>query len=67
MCGRGLSASGTKLAFRSTDTATVPSSMYLTVIDFDEEMGLVIGRGMGGLRRAALYLMIKIRPPNNAP
>ena len=52
---------------RSTETATVPSSIYLTARDFDVVIGPVIGRGIEGLSKVPLYLMMKIRPPKKAP
>ena len=51
--------------FRFILTATVPSSIYFTFSE--EELQRGPGRGMGGLRKAPLNLMMKISPPKKAP
>ena len=59
--------SGTKLVFKSMLTATVPSSTYLTFSDLDFEIGPIVFLGMGGLKKAPLNFMIKIKPPKKVP
>ena len=58
---------GIKHVFRLILTAKLPSSTNFTDFDSDLEIGPRVFLGIGGLRKAPLYLTIKIIPPKCAP
>ena len=64
--GRGrVSGSSIRQVLRLMLTATDPSSIYFTFSA--EEFLKERGRGIGGLRKAPLNLIMKIKPPRKAP
>ena len=62
-----ITGSGVRQVLRLIEIATAPSSTYLIFSDFDLVIGPIVFLGIGGLMKAPLYLIIKIRPPRNAP